>query len=65
MKNIGKKDRLIRFALAILLLAVAYWKSSWLALAGAGFVFFEVAMSWCVLYQILGKNSCPIKKERR
>ena len=60
-KNIGKKDRLIRLGIAILLLGYAYWKSSWIALGGAVFVFLEAAMSWCIFYQLIGKNSCPRK----
>lgn len=58
-KNIGKTDRLIRLAIAIALLAYAYWQSSWIAFFVSLFVFFEALMSWCILYQLLGKNSCP------
>lgn len=60
-KNIGTKDRLLRLAIAIVLLALAYWKGSWLLLAAGLFTLFESAFSWCVLYQILGKSSCRIK----
>lgn len=45
------------------LLALAYWKMSWILLIIGLFVLFESFMSWCVVYQILGKNSCPIKKK--
>ncbi len=62
-KNIGARDRWIRFALAVLLLVFAYWKMSWIALVASLFVFFESLMSWCVVYQLLGKSSCPIKKK--
>ena len=60
-KNIGKTDRLLRLAIAIILLFSAYWKGSWVLLAAGVFVLFEAAFSWCILYQILGKNSCPRK----
>ncbi|MDE3046585.1 MAG: DUF2892 domain-containing protein [Verrucomicrobiota bacterium] len=60
-KNIGTPDRLFRLAIAIGLLIYAYMGQSWIALAASLFVFFEAAMSWCVLYQLLGKNSCPRK----
>jgi hypothetical protein len=60
-KNIGKADRLLRLAIAIVLLFLAYWKGSWILLAAGVFVLFEAAFSWCVLYQILGRNSCPRK----
>lgn len=61
-KNIGTTDRLIRLAIAILLLALAWWFGSWIMLAASLFVFYEALASWCVLYQILGKSSCPIDK---
>jgi ABC-type uncharacterized transport system permease subunit len=60
-KNIGTPGRLIRLAIVILLLGYAYWQMSWIALVLALFTFFEAFMSWCILYQILGKNSCPRK----
>ena len=63
-KNIGTTDRWVRFALAVLLLFYAYWQMSWIALAGSLFVFFESLVSWCLLYQILGKNSCPVKRKK-
>ena len=63
-KNIGTTDRWIRFALAVLLLFYAYWQMSWIAFVCSLFVFFESLMSWCVLYQILGKNSCPVKRKK-
>ncbi len=62
-KNIGTADRVFRFLIALLLLALAYWKSSWILFASSLFVFFESFMSWCILYQILGKSSCPVKKK--
>jgi hypothetical protein len=60
-KNIGKPDRLLRLIVGILLLGCAYWKMSWILLVLALFTLFEALMSWCILYQILGKNSCPRK----
>lgn len=59
-KNIGTADRLIRAAIGIFLLALAWWLASWILLAFALFTFYEAFASWCVLYQIVGKNSCPI-----
>ena len=60
-KNIGTADRFLRLSIAILLLALAYFKGSWILLLAGLFVLFEAAFSWCVLYQILGKSSCPLK----
>lgn len=62
-KNIGTPDRWLRFICGAILLACAYAFKSWLALIGGLFCFFESYMSWCVLYQILGRSSCPIKKK--
>ena len=60
-KNIGTFDRVLRLALAIVLLVLAYLKMSWILLVAGLFVLFEAAFSWCILYQLLGKNSCPRK----
>jgi hypothetical protein len=60
-KNIGKFDRLFRFAigLGLFLWAVA---TSWspILFFFSGFAFFEAIFSWCGLYAALGKNSCPL-----
>jgi hypothetical protein len=60
-KNIGKPDRILRLIAGALLLGWAYWKMSWVLLVLGLFTLFEAYMSWCILYQILGKNSCPRK----
>jgi len=60
-KNIGKPDRILRLIVGILLLGWAYWQMSWVLLVLGLFTLFEAFMSWCILYQILGKNSCPRK----
>ena len=58
-KNIGTLDRIIRVVIGLLLLAYAIWQGSWIALGFAIFTFFEAFMSWCILYQLIGKNTCP------
>ena len=63
-KNIDLLGRLIRLAIGIALLVYAYWKMSWIPLIVALFVIFEALMSWCIVYHILGKTSCPIKKDK-
>lgn len=60
-KNIGKPDRILRLIVGILLLGWAYWQMSWILLVLGIFTLFEALISWCVLFQILGKNSCPRK----
>jgi hypothetical protein len=65
-KNIGKKDRLIRLIAGIVLLFIAYFISNWfgvlIGLIGV-FCIFQAAVSWCVVYQYLGKNTCDIRKK--
>jgi hypothetical protein len=70
-KNIGTPDRLFRFALAIVLFAIAAFAlfqdssswSGWLALAAGIFTLFEVFASWCVFYALIGKSSCPLSRD--
>jgi hypothetical protein len=57
----GRSDRLFRVFIAVFLLIAAYLKSSWILLAFSGFVFFEAIFSWCIVYQIFGRNSCKLK----
>ncbi|MGK5595712.1 MAG: YgaP family membrane protein [Parachlamydiaceae bacterium] len=64
-KNLDTNGRLLRAMIAVLLLAYAIVEKSWLALFFSLFVFFEAYMSWCVLYQILGINHCPIDKDKK
>jgi hypothetical protein len=63
-KNIGIPDRLTRFALAVLILLYSWWQSSWIAFTISLFVFYEALAGWCVLYQLIGKNSCPIDQDK-
>jgi len=63
-KNIGMADRVLRFSFGVILLSFAWWQHSWIAFAFALFCFYEALMSWCVLYQLLGKNSCPIDRQK-
>ena len=62
-KNIGTADRIVRLSIACLLFAFAWWQGSWIALAFALFTLYEALASWCILYQLLGKNSCPIDRK--
>jgi hypothetical protein len=62
-RNIGTADRIIRLAIAILLLVYSWVAGSWIALGLGLFTLYEAVASWCVLYQILGKNSCPIDRK--
>jgi hypothetical protein len=58
--NIGTADRILRFITGtIFTLIGVYFSSGFLVLAGL-FTLFEALSSWCVLYQIIGKNTCPL-----
>lgn len=61
--NLNRSDRVLRFIIALLLLTYAGWQNSRIALTLSLFIFFEVYMNWCVIYQLLGINHCPIKKK--
>lgn len=64
MKNIGRVDRLIRALLSLVLFIMAYWLSSVIALLLGLFTLYEALFSWCLMYQLLGKNSCDLKDKR-
>ncbi|MBP9841471.1 MAG: DUF2892 domain-containing protein [Simkaniaceae bacterium] len=60
-KNIGNPGRLLRGSIGILLLGYALWQGSWIAGFFGLFTLFEAIASWCLFYQLIGKNSCPRK----
>lgn len=61
-KNIGTTDRLVRLILACLLLGLAIFYQSWILAAAGLFTLYEAFAGWCVFYQLIGKNSCPVTK---
>jgi hypothetical protein len=64
-KNIGTSDRILRFAIAVALFAYAWWQSSWIALGLGLFTLYESLAGWCILYQMIGKNSCPVQYKKK
>lgn len=58
--NIGKRDRQIRLALAIIFFAYTAGTTSWnpFLFAASGFLFYEAVAGWCGLFQVTGKNTC-------
>lgn len=62
-RNIGTRDRILRLAIALVLLGYACWYHSWLAAVVGFFTLYEAVAGWCILYQLLGKNSCPINQD--
>lgn len=62
--NIGTKDRIARLIIGVVLISLAvFYKSAFMALGGL-FSIYEAVSSWCVFYQILGRNTCPIKNPK-
>ncbi|MCE2984097.1 MAG: DUF2892 domain-containing protein [Parachlamydia sp.] len=63
-KNIGLNDRFIRLSIAIFLLLIAVYQTSWVFFFAGLFVLFEATFSWCLFYQMIGKNSCPNPRKK-
>jgi hypothetical protein len=61
-KNIGTPDRLVRLVLGLGLLFLAML-TTWnpLLIFISGVVVFQAVFSWCFMYQIMGKNTCPVE----
>lgn len=59
-ENIGRGDRLLRFAIGAGLLLWAI-TTTWspILIFFSGFAIFEAIFSWCAIYQLMGKNTCP------
>ena len=60
-KNIGMYDRILRLAIGLGLIVYGYFYSYISILIGL-FTLYEALASWCILYQLLGINTCPLKK---
>ena len=59
-KNIGKIDRLLRLVIGVVLIIISIVsRSPVLAIFGI-FSIYESLASWCVFYQLLGRNTCSI-----
>ena len=62
--NIGTKDRIVRLIIGVVLISLALiYKSTFMALGGL-FSIYEAFSSWCVFYQLLGRNTCPIESPK-
>jgi hypothetical protein len=59
-KNLGTLDRLIRLSIGILLLIAALLTQSPILAIFGIFCLYEAFSSWCVLYQLIGRNTCPL-----
>jgi hypothetical protein len=61
-RNIGKGDRVVRFATGVGLLIFAVL-TTWspILIFFSGFAVFEAIFSWCGFYAAMGKSTCPIE----
>lgn len=62
--NIGKSDRVLRFVSGILFTLLGVFLSSGLLVIAGLFTIFEALSSWCVFYQLIGKNTCLVKSKK-
>lgn len=64
-KNIGKKDRIIRFIIGMLLLLLITFTDNrfiqWILFLLVLTSFFQALVGRCFIYALLGKNTCPVK----
>lgn len=59
-QNIGNMDRIVRLGGGVILIILAvFLKSGFTALAGL-FCIYEGIAGWCVFYQLIGRNTCPL-----
>jgi hypothetical protein len=67
-KNIGYNDRLARLILGLCAIVAAFFiavkvnmiAGIIVALLGV-FTIYEALVGWCIIYKIMGINTCPIK----
>lgn len=64
-KNIGTRDRIIRALLGIICVVGLFsvqllWLKIIIGIL-ALFCFFQALFSWCLWYQIIEKNTCPVE----
>lgn len=64
-KNVGTVDRVIRIVLGLAFIAAYFMNPgaySWLYLVGAVLALGTALMSSCLLYTVLGINTCAVKE---
>lgn len=59
-KNVGNTDKTIRIIAGIIILAIGAYYGSWWGLIGLVPLFTGITQS-CVLYKMLGINTCKLK----
>jgi len=59
-KNVGNKDKIIRYVIAAIFLVLTF-TTSWWFIIPAGIAFFTGFLGTCGLYSLLGINTCKVK----
>lgn len=62
-KNMSSVDRFARLGIAVALLIWAVYSWSFMAAFFGLFTLYEVFANWCIVYQLLGINHCPLSKK--
>lgn len=62
-KNIGTRDRMVRVVLGLTFLLLAIL-TSWhpVLFIAAGFSIYQALNTWCLVYSLMGKNTCAISE---
>jgi hypothetical protein len=63
-QNIGNFDRYLRIFIGLVLLAVGIYFKSGFIIIFAFFSFYEAFAGWCIFYQLIGRNTCPVKTNK-
>jgi hypothetical protein len=59
-QNIGTSDRVLRLILGVGLLIYGLYVRSGFVVLGGVFSLYEAFASWCVFYQLIGRNTCAV-----
>lgn len=68
-KNIGTPDRVVRGVLGIIIAGYGIFGThtllvTILLLLLAGLCIYQALAGWCLWYQIIGKNTCPVTDDQ-
>jgi len=69
VKNVGTTDKIIRIAIAVVMLVLYFTNVvtgtlGIVALVAAGIMVFTSLFSFCGLYTLIGVNTCPLEQKK-
>lgn len=59
-QNVGKKDKILRYAIAVVFLVLTF-TSSWWFIIPAAIAFLTAFLGVCGIYSLFGINTCKYK----